>query len=76
MTMQDWIKRVDLVLETNDYEVLTHNGKITALEAKEKAIGEYDKYAIIQDKEFISDFDLLMMETEEIYEREKDGCIM
>lgn len=72
MTMKDWVKRVDLVLETNDYEVLTHNGKITALEAKEKAEGEYEKYEIIQDREFVSDFDLLMMETEEMYEMQKN----
>ena len=72
MKMKDWVKRVDLVLETNDYEVLTHNGKITALEAKEKAEGEYEKYEIIQDREFVSDFDLLMMEAEEIYELHKN----
>lgn len=66
MTMQDWVKRVDLVLETNDYEVLKNNGKISALEAREKAEKEYEKYKVIQDKEFLSDFDLLMLQTENI----------
>lgn len=56
-TMEDWKKRLDSFLSLNDYEVLQHAGSISAEEAKEKAYSEYDKYRLIQDREYLSDFD-------------------
>lgn len=57
MTMEDWAKRLDLFLEFDDREVLQHGGKVTAKLAKEHAESEFEKYRIIQDRLFESDFD-------------------
>jgi len=57
MNMKDWIHFLDKFLELSDYPILLDNGKISALEAKIKAETEYDKYRVIQDKNYISDFD-------------------
>lgn len=57
MNMQDWIIFLDKFLELSNYSILTNAGKFTALEAKIKAESEYDKFRIIQDREYISDFD-------------------
>lgn len=57
MNMQDWDKFLILFLELADYPILTHKGGITMLEAKLKAESEYDKYRIIQDRNYVSDFD-------------------
>lgn len=63
MNMKDWVGFLDRFLELSDYPILTDNGKISALEAKLKAEGEYDKYRVIQDKEYRSDFDKLIQNT-------------
>ncbi len=63
MNMKDWVGFLDRFLELSDYPILTDNGKITALEAKLKAEGEYDKYRVIQDKAYRSDFDKLIQDT-------------
>lgn len=55
--MEDWSKLLVKILEISNYPILIDNGKITALEAKIKAEIEYDKFRIVQDKEYISDFD-------------------
>ena len=60
--MIDWVKRVEITLSTNDYSMLTDNGTISHEQAKEKAETEYDKYKVIQDKKYISDFDKLTKE--------------
>jgi len=57
MTMQDWAKRLDLFLEYDDRAVLQDSGKISAQIAKEKAETEFEKYRIVQDQLFESDFD-------------------
>ena len=57
MTMQDWAKRLDLFLEYDDRKVLKNAGEISALIAKDKAESEFEKYRIIQDNLFESDFD-------------------
>ena len=57
MNMQDWIIFLDKFLELSNYSILINAGKFTALEAKIKAESEYDKFRIIQDREYISDFD-------------------
>lgn len=65
MTMEDWAKRLDLFLMADDREILQDTGKITAKIAKEKAETEFEKYRIIQDRLFMSDFDKYLLELEE-----------
>ena len=57
MTMQDWAKRIDAFLEFDEREILQDGGNISAKIAKEKAETEFEKYRIIQDRLFESDFD-------------------
>ena len=57
MTMEDWAKRIDIILEAIGDAVLTDAGKITAEFAKSFAESEFEKYRIIQDRLFQSDFD-------------------
>lgn len=57
MTMEDWAKRIDIILEAGGDAVLTDAGRITAEFAKEFAESEFEKYRIIQDHLFSSDFD-------------------
>ncbi len=59
MTMEDWAKRIDIILEAGENAVLTDAGKITAEFAKSYAESEFEKYRFIQDKLFQSDFDRL-----------------
>lgn len=64
MNMKDWIGFLDKFLELSDYPILIDNGKISALEAKLKAQTEYEKFRVIQDINFVSDFDRLLIEME------------
>lgn len=57
MTMEDWATRIDKFLSNDDRPVLTHSGSISAEQAKQYAETEFEKYRIIQDKLFQSDFD-------------------
>jgi len=57
MNMKDWDKFLVQFLELADYPLLTNKGKISMLEAKLKAETEYEKFRIIQDRNYISDFD-------------------
>lgn len=57
MTMEDWAKRIDIILEAGGDAVLPDAGKITAEFAKTFAESEFEKYRIIQDRLFSSDFD-------------------
>ena len=60
MTMEDWAKRLDAFLEFTDLEVLRDSGKIPAEMAKNHAESEFEKYRIVQDQLFESDFDKLV----------------
>ena len=60
MTMQDWSKRLDLFLDYDDREILKDSGKITSDIAKNKAESEFEKYRIVQDRLFESDFDKMI----------------
>ena len=60
MTMEDWAKRVDLFLNASGDAVLDTAGHVTADYAKEFAETEFEKYRVIQDRLFQSDFDRLM----------------
>lgn len=66
MKMEDWIKSVEDIFKINFYDNLTNKGSISHEEAVEKAESEYEKYKVIQDKIYISDFDKLLLETEKI----------
>ncbi len=57
MTMEDWAKRIDKFLDLTDRPVLTDAGHVSAEQAKEYAETEFEKYRVIQDKLFRSDFD-------------------
>lgn len=57
MTMEDWAKRIDKFLDLTDRPVLTDTGHVSAEQAKEYAETEFEKYRVIQDKLFQSDFD-------------------
>lgn len=57
MTMEDWAKRIDKFLDLSDRPVLTDAGHVSAEQAKEYAETEFEKYRVIQDKLFQSDFD-------------------
>ena len=65
MTMGDWSRRLDLFLMADDREILQDAGKITAQIAKAKAETEYEKYRVIQDELYMSDFDKYLLELEE-----------
>ena len=65
MNMKDWIEFLDKFLALSDYPILLDSGKVSALEAKLKAHEEYEKYRVIQDREYLSDFDKLLLEMEE-----------
>ena len=57
MTMEDWAKRIDIILEAGGDAVLHDAGKVSAEFAKSFAESEFEKYRVIQDKLFSSDFD-------------------
>jgi len=57
MKMTDWTQKLDAFLQFNDYEILNNPGKISAKVSKELAEKEYEKFRVIQDKQFESDFD-------------------
>lgn len=56
-TMDDWKNKLSNFLAISDYEVLKHSGTISNEEAQAKAFYEYEKFKLIQDREYLSDFD-------------------
>src|SRR5574344_615916 len=66
MSMEDWAKRLDGFLEFNGNEILTGAGKISHEQAKLHAESEFEKYRIIQDKLYVSDFDKQLLQLEQI----------
>lgn len=56
-TMEDWAKFLDSFLDLSSYPILLDQGKVNAEQAKIKAYEEYNKYRVIQDREYFSDFD-------------------
>lgn len=61
MTMEDWAKKLDVFLEFNEEEVLKDKGRVSAEIAKSFAESEFEKYRIMQDKLYQSDFDKLLL---------------
>ena len=65
LTMEDWEKRLNSFIEMFDYGILQDAGKVSAEIAKLHAETEFEKYRVVQDRLFISDFDKYMLELEE-----------
>lgn len=70
MNMKDWIVFLDKFLELSDYPILLDNGKVSAVEARLKAETEYEKYRVVQDRLYVSDFDRLLLDID--LKKEKD----
>ncbi|QWF70573.1 virulence RhuM family protein [Methylomonas paludis] len=72
MTMQDWETRLNRFIEATDREVLQDAGKVTAEIAKAHAESEFEKYRIVQDRLFESDFDRIIKQVESEHKSEND----
>ena len=64
LTMEDWEKRLNSFIEMFDYGILQDAGKVSAEIAKLHAETEFEKYRIIQDRLFMSDYDRYLLELE------------
>jgi hypothetical protein len=73
MTMQDWAKRLDAFLKFTEYEILHDAGKVSAEIAKSFAESEFEKYRIVQDKLYRSDFDRLIEESGDDKKGKRNG---
>ena len=62
MTMEDWKGKLDVFLQFNERDVLNNPGKVSHKVAESFALSEFEKYRIVQDKLFESDFDKFMIE--------------
>lgn len=65
MTMEDWANRIDKYLLSDDGDILKDAGKISHEIAEERALTEFEKYRVIQDKLYQSDFDKLIESSNE-----------
>lgn len=65
ITMEDWATRLDSFIEFNGRELLMDSGKVSAEQAKLYAETQFEKYRILQDQLFESDFDRFLEETVE-----------
>ncbi len=68
MFMKDWQENVEVSLKLLNYDILDGKGKISKKDADNKAISEYEKYKVIQDKEYVSDFDRIVKKVEKYKE--------
>ena len=73
MTMQDWETRRNRFIESTDRAVLQDAGKVTAEIARARAESEFEKFRIVQDRLFESDFDRLLKQLESGTPRDADG---
>ena len=71
LTMQDWEKRLNGFIEMFDYGILKDAGKVSAEIAKLHAETEFEKYRVIQDRTFISDYDRYLLELENSVKEQK-----
>lgn len=60
MTMEDWATKLDAFLQFNEQDILDNSGKVTAEVAKAFALTEFEKYRVVQDRLFSSDFDKML----------------
>ena len=66
MYMADWVEKLNAFLRFNEEDVLQNKGKVTAEIAKSFAEGEFEKYRVLRDASYQSDFDALLAETEDL----------
>ena len=66
ISMQEWKNKLEMFLNLNEYNILKDNGKIKREIANKLALDEYEKYRVVQDEKYISDFDELLIETKNI----------
>lgn len=66
ISMQKWKEKLKMFLNLNEYSILKDNGKIKKEIADKLALDEYEKYRVIQDQKYISDFDELVIEINNI----------
>lgn len=66
ISMEEWKEKLEIFLKINEYNILNDNGKIKREIADKLALDEYKKYRVIQDKNYISDFDELIVETRKL----------
>jgi len=69
MTMEDWAKHLDLILQADGNELLTNAGKISAHIAEQHALMEFEKYRVIQDRLFESDYDRFVAQLNSLEEK-------
>lgn len=69
ISMREWKNKLEMFLNLNEYNILKDNGKIKREIADKLALDEYEKYRIVQDQKYISDFDELLLETKNIDHR-------
>ena len=72
ISMKEWKDKLEVFLKVNEYNILEDNGKIKKEIADKLALDEYKKFRVVQDKEYISDFDELLEETRK-YELRQDN---
>ena len=72
MTMEDWAKRIDAYLNSDERPLLTDAGSVSHETAQEYAETEFEKYRVIQDRLFESDFDRFALPTLPFEDSEKD----
>lgn len=70
ISMQEWKDKLEMFLNFNEYNILKDNGKIKREIADKLALDEYEKYRVVQDQKYISDFDELILETKNIEPKE------
>lgn len=70
ISMQEWKNKLEMFLNFNEYNILQDNGKIKREIADKLALDEYEKYRVVQDQKYISDFDELILETKNIEPKE------
>jgi len=70
--MRDWVRKLDAFLQFNEREILGNPGKVSAEIAKQFAETEFEKYRIVQDRIFESDFDKEMKRLESNLKRQED----
>jgi hypothetical protein len=68
MTMEDWATRLDSFLKFNEHEILNDKGRVSHEIAKSFAESEFEKYRLVQDKQFANDFDKLLTLEETVQE--------
>lgn len=73
MYMQDWVNRLNAFLQFNEEDILHDKGKVTAAIAKAFAESEFEKFRVLQDRTYQSDFDRLVANIEENSKQNKSG---